>query len=242
MIERRRDYGKKEPSRDAHKIYLMCEDSVTGGVKYFEFFEGLSSNLKVITIPSSDGKTDPVKLKESAERILKDSKDKQIEDVNNCDENGETVYYVDYENGDTVWFVIDTDKFEELNKIQPLRDFCNEKNDAIPIKLKYKAWNVAQSNPCFEIWLYYHLMKTPPKDYDANKENFKTYFNRFFSNEFSFDRHPVYLQDAIQNAKTNFKTDKDGKITMFSTEMHLLGTEILGFVKRDLGKLKNKLS
>ena len=106
----------------------------------------------------------------------------------------------------------------------------------------YPAWNVAQSNPCFEIWLYYHLMETPPEDYDSTKERFKTYLDRVLPGGFNYDRHPVFIEDAIQNAKVNFRTDKDGKITMFSTEMHLLGTEILGFVKRDLGKLKNKLS
>lgn len=239
-IERRRDYGKKKPTKDAHKVYIVSEDSVSGGAKYFRFFEGLSSNLQVIIIPSSDGKTDPVKLMESAQQYFIVPNDIKTEDDNNSDENVGKKYYIDYENGDTVWFVIDTDKWEELNKIQPLRDFCEEKNKSIPRKLNYKAWNVAQSNPCFEIWLYYHLMPTPPKDYDANKENFKTYFNRHFSNVFFNDRHPKHLdlEEAILNAKANFNKKE---VTLFSTEMFKLGTEILPFVKRDLDKLKNKM-
>jgi len=40
MIQRRRDYGKREPSRDAHKIYLVCEGKGTEP-DYFKFFEGL---------------------------------------------------------------------------------------------------------------------------------------------------------------------------------------------------------
>ena len=59
---------------------------------------------------------------------------------------------------------------------------------------------------------------------------------------FNYDRHPVFMEDAIRNAKANFKTDKDKKVSLFSTEMHLLGSEILGFVKRDLDKFKNKMS
>lgn len=55
MITRVRQYAKKEPSRDAHKLYVICEGA-HDEPKYFEFFEGLSSNLSVITIPSEAGK------------------------------------------------------------------------------------------------------------------------------------------------------------------------------------------
>ena len=94
MIERRRDYEKKEPCRDAHKIYVICEGSSTEP-DYFKFFQGLSSNLEIITIPSVDGKTDPVKLKEQAE----------VKFLNEMCE-----YELDYRQGDVVWFVIDTDR------------------------------------------------------------------------------------------------------------------------------------
>ena len=210
MIERRRDYGKKNPSRDAHKVYIVCEGKVTEP-NYFRFFEGLSSNLQVITIPPSDG-TDPLKLLERAKQILI-GKDRE--------------YDVEYAHRDTVWFVIDTDTWETEGKITPLRKFCSTKNKSISKEFdeikSYPACNVAQSNPCFEIWLYYHLMETPPEDYDSTKERFKTYLDRVLPGGFNYDRHPVFIEDAIQNAKTNFKTDKDGKITLFSTEMHLLG-------------------
>ena len=229
MIQRRRDYGKKNPSRDAHKVYIVCEGKVTEP-NYFKFFEGLSSNLLVITIPPTIG-TDPLKLLERAKEVLI---------------NKDRVYSVDYSHGDTVWFVIDTDTWETEGKITPLRKFCNVENKSITKKYdevkQYSAWNVAQSNPCFEIWLYYHLMETPPEDYNPKKERFKTYFDRVLPGGFNYERHPKYLEDAIRNAKANFKTDKDGKVTLFSTEMYKLGSEILGFVKRDLDKLKNKLA
>lgn len=43
MITRIRQYDKKEPSRDAHKLYVICEGS-HDEPRYFGFFEGLSSN------------------------------------------------------------------------------------------------------------------------------------------------------------------------------------------------------
>lgn len=133
MIQRRKDYGKREPSRDAHKIYIVCEGKGTEP-DYFAFFEGLSSNLQVITIPPTEGRTDPLKLMERAKQVL-------------LGDNRE--YSVEYENGDTVWFVIDTDTWEKEGKIAPLRDFCSEQNTNISrifdeIKV-YDAWNVAQS-------------------------------------------------------------------------------------------------
>ena len=107
MIQRRKEYGKREPSRDAHKIYIVCEGKGTEPA-YFAFFEGLSSNLQVITIPPSDG-TDPLRLMERAKQVL-------------IDEG--RAYTVEYEHGDTVWFVIDTDTWEKEGKITPLRQFC----------------------------------------------------------------------------------------------------------------------
>lgn len=169
MIQRRKEYGKREPSRDAHKIYIVCEGKGTEPA-YFSFFEGLSSNLQVITIPPDEG-TDPLKLMERAEHILIGE---------------DRIYALDYKHGDTVWFVIDTDSWEKEGKITPLRVFCSQQNEAIPQILdevkSYNAWNVAQSNPCFEIWLYYHFYNTKPQEEDVSKyASFKEYVNSVIS-------------------------------------------------------------
>lgn len=50
MITRRKDYSKKEPSRDSLKVYVVCEGTETEP-NYFGFFEGLSSNLQIIILP-----------------------------------------------------------------------------------------------------------------------------------------------------------------------------------------------
>lgn len=68
MIRRIRDYGKKKPTKDSHKIYVICEGKGTEP-DYFAFFEGLSSNLQVITIPPTTG-TDPLKLMELSKETL----------------------------------------------------------------------------------------------------------------------------------------------------------------------------
>lgn len=44
MILRRRTYEKAAPSRDAQKIYIICEGKEREK-DYFEFFKEISSNL-----------------------------------------------------------------------------------------------------------------------------------------------------------------------------------------------------
>ncbi len=58
---------------------------------------------------------------------------------------------ISQETEDKIWFVIDTDRWNEGNKIGLLKTFVQEKKES------YNGWFVAQSNPSFEIWLYYHF-------------------------------------------------------------------------------------
>lgn len=61
-------------------------------------------------------------------------------------------YTLDVSQHDNVWFVIDTDLWG--SKITDLRNFCNSQNAG----LDNETWFVSQSNPCFEIWLYYQSL------------------------------------------------------------------------------------
>ena len=230
MIQRRRDYDKREPSKDAHKIYIVCEGKGTEP-NYFTFFEGISSNLQVVTIPPEDGKTDPLKLIERAKQKL-------------IGEDRE--YTIEYENGDTVWFVVDTDTWEKEGKISSLRQFCSQKNAAIPLEYDevkaYSAWNVAQSNPSFEIWLFYHFYEDKPElDEVAKCASFKEFVNNTIAGGFNFEKDPVRIETAIVNAENNNNYSVEGLPLAYSTEVCLLGKEIDGFVKSEIAKLVNKL-
>ena len=229
MIRRIKDYGKHEPTKDSHKIYVICEGKDTEPA-YFAFFEGLSSNLQVITIPPTTG-TDPLKLMAlSKEKLTGESKQ----------------YTVNYQYGDTVWFVIDTDTWETEGKIAPLRQYCTEQNQHITDNLDevkaYNAWNVAQSNPSFEIWLYYHIYDSKPTDEEVVKfRTFKEFVNNKISGGFNYQTHPVFLEDAIFHSENQFSKNDAGLLEKYVTEMHILGREILGFTKKELDKLRNKI-
>lgn len=229
MIERRKDYTKHPPSKDASKIYIICEGKETEK-NYFEFFEGLSSNLRLIVIPPEDG-TDPIKLMELAERQLLDETRR---------------YTLDFRQKDKVWFAVDTDTWEKEGKIKILRDFCDSQNSSIKEtfdELKpYDAWCVAQSNPCFEIWLYYHHYAMKPDEHEVNSHpSMKSFVDSKISGGFDCQRDPARLNDAVANSESNFVSQDNGNPALFSTEQHLLGREILAFVRSELNKLRNKI-
>lgn len=229
MIQRRKDYSKKAPSKEASKIYIVCEGKETE-TGYFEFFEGLSSNLKLIIIPPEDG-TDPIKLMELAKNLL-------LSDTGR--------FTLDYGQHDQVWFAIDTDTWEKEGKIQPLRDFCATQNTMIIEKYDevkpYSAWNVTQSNPSFEIWLYYHFYDTPPAEGELDEHpSLKSYVHNKIEGGFNHQKDPVRIKDAIVNSEKNFSRQDNGNPALFSTEQHLLGREIIGFVNTEISKLRNKM-
>lgn len=229
MITRRKDYSKQAPSKNASKIYIVCEGAETEK-NYFGFFEGLSSNLELIVIPPEEG-TDPLKLMALARRELL---------------NETRTHTLDFMQNDKIWFAIDTDTWEDEGKIQPLRDFCAEQNLNIAEKYNevkpYEAWRVAQSNPCFEIWLYYHLYESAPEIEDIEKHpSIKSFIDSCIAGGFDYQRDPVRLKDAIVNAESNFKRKENGNPDLFATEQYLLGNEIFGFVKTELQKIRNKL-
>lgn len=160
------------PSKDAQKIYVFCEGD-DREKNYFDFFSGLSSNLEVIAITPYNHRSSPNNLMMRAEELFE----------------GETpVYTLDYDQKDIIWFVVDTDEWEEQGLIKRLRTFCAEKNTG----KNYIAWNVAQSNPSFEIWLYYHIYGTKPNDEDVSSyTSFKEYVNSKISGGFDSGLMPI---------------------------------------------------
>lgn len=153
-------------------------------------FEGLSSNLELIVIPPEEG-TDPLKLMELAKRILLGDTRKHT---------------IGYLQRDKIWFAIDKDSWEKEGKVAPLRDFCKAMNARITEKYNeakpYEARNVAQSNPCFEVWLYYHHYADSPDKEDVERQpSVKAYVNKQIAGGFDYQRDPARLQDAIDNSE-----------------------------------------
>lgn len=205
FIIRPRHYERQEPSKDSRKVYIYCEGS-NREYKYFLFFSGLSTNINIIPIPSKDGKTDPEKLMQAA--II------DFEGTDNCIPK----YELDLKQNDEVWFVIDTDEWGP--KIPILRNYCKTK----------QCWNVAQSNPCFEIWLYYHFFTEMPIDGEVlSYESLKQYVDNKIPGGFDSRKMPARLCDAISNSEKLY-SETNEEPNKYSTQVYMLGRVIYPFV------------
>lgn len=211
-LVRSRRYERQEPLRDSRKIYIYCEGNKRE-FDYFRFFCGLSSNVNIIPIPSKDGKTDPEKLMEAAQEEFGINSDVSPK------------YTLDVSQQDNVWFVIDTDSWG--SKITDLRNFCKSQN----ARLDNETWYVSQSNPSFEIWLYYHKFSEKPVKNDVDKySSIKEFVDAQIPGGFDSRKHPAMIEAAIQNAKATYE-EENQVLKLYSTEVFKLGQVILPFVK-----------
>jgi hypothetical protein len=219
MIQRKRIFEKAEPAKDAQKIYVFCEGD-TREKDYFDFFEDMSSNLEIIPLAPYDHKSSPKNLINYAESLFHSDQPK---------------YELDYQQNDIVWFVVDTDQWAEEGLIEQLRDYCKRGN----FNQNYEAWRVAQSNPSFEIWLYYHIYDKMPLEKDvAGSISFKDFVNSKITGGFDSRTMPIYIEKAIRNSEFNFKKDESGP-TKYCTEVHFLGRDIVKYAGREL-QIKKK--
>ena len=197
-LVRSRRYERQEPLRDSRKIYIYCEGNKRE-FDYFRFFCGLSSNVNIIPIPSKDGKTDPEKLMEAAREEFGINSDVSPK------------FTLDVSQQDNVWFVIDTDSWG--SKITDLRNFCKSQNAG----LDNEAWYVSQSNPSFEIWLYYHKFSEKPVKNDVDKySSIKEFVDAQIPGGFDSRKHPAMIEAAIQNAKATYE-EENQVLKLYST-------------------------
>ncbi len=214
MIISRRNYGREDPTRDAKSIYIFCE-GITREADYFDFFKRLDSRINVVVHdigPEDDNS--PLGLLNMARENTSPGED------------GEPEKYSLMEN-DEVWLVFDRDPDRDDSRgpqIPEIRKACAEKDD----------WHVAISNPCFEVWLYYHCHSERP-DFEGIEcsSEWKTFVNEAIRGGFDSRKHPGLIKEAIKNSEANFKlVDEEPDIA--STEVFKLAKVLFSFVKDKL--------
>jgi hypothetical protein len=213
-LSRNKIYKKVESFKNAKKVYLFCEGDKE--VNYFKFFQGFASNIDIIPIPNDNGKSDPLKLKENSEMLF---------------HGNETVspkFSLSTELEDEIWYVIDTDRWNEGDKINALKTYVEEKNK------DYQGRFVTQSNPSFELWLYYHFYSEKPKVTEVSKfTSFKEYLDSKIKGGFDNRSMPLEIQKATVIAEENFKT-LNGQPALYSTEVFNLAKQLIRFTKPHL--------
>jgi len=132
MPRKNREYKKGEPFRDSRLFVIACEGEKREK-EYFLFFAKDNQRIKV-RILASEGEH---KGKSSPKWVFERA-------ANFETEFGLNEY-------DQLWLVIDIDRWS-TNEIRAIGQQCIEKD----------KWNIAISNPCFEVWLILHIKDIDP--------------------------------------------------------------------------------
>lgn len=204
MMKRNKLYTRREPDKEGKLYFIFCEGEKRE-TTYFYFFNRIASQIIIQIVPIAEGKNSPMGLYNNACQSLLKS-----------EENLNPSYVLNDE--DEIWFIIDTDKWGK--EVETLRD-----NTA-----KHKNWFVGQSNPSFEVWLYYHFEKEKPK---TAIPNWKSFLNDVVKGGFNTSKHPVNIQTAIVNSETNFSSTNN-QPDQTTTEVYILAKKILPLVKTDI--------
>ena len=117
---------------------------------------------------------------------------------------------------DEVWFVVD---HEWGDKVQILNNEC-----------RLEEWFTAISNPCFEVWLYYHFYEEIPQ-FEGIKVSkiWKTWVNDKITGGFDFKRGADKIHTAIKNSEKNY-SETNGIPDLACTNVFKLGKVIFSFV------------
>jgi hypothetical protein len=221
MILTNRRFEREAPVREAKSIYIFCEGAKRE-YQYFDYFKEMDSRINVEVYklaPHEDNS--PLGLLSIAKNCIISSS-----------ENPKPKYT--FQENDEVWIVLDTDKDKSESRDPQIKTVIKEITE-------FDNWTLTQSNPCFEVWLYYHLHKEKP-DFEENEycTNWKRIVNDSIKGGFDSRRHPIYIESATKNAETNFKLE-NAKPNIGSTEVFKLSKSILPLIKVKLQKVLNEL-
>ncbi|MCD4732086.1 MAG: RloB family protein [Bacteroidales bacterium] len=214
MILTNRLFTRRPPSREAKSIYIFCE-GVKREYQYFLFFKEIDSRINIEIYPLKPNEDN------SPQGLYKIACDCILKTKQNPNPKYELI------NGDEVWIVLDTDVDESESRkpqINKLRENCKQIN-----------WNVVQSNPCFEVWLYYHFFKEKPLfDGDALCKGWKPLLDE--KGGFDSRKHPILIQTATENSESNF-IENEGLPAKGTTELFRLSKSILPIVKEKINNV-----
>ncbi|MFA6677495.1 MAG: RloB family protein [Bacteroidales bacterium] len=137
-------------------------------------------------------------------------------------------------------YILSNDVFAILTDVD---SFTKDIIEAIPICKKQKI-DLIISNPCFEIWLYYHYFKEEPIDFcpsceEKTSHEFKTYLHTKVKGGVKPEKDIFMMNKAIENSLNNYKESRDSFPKPYATQMHLLMKRIEPYIKDGLEKIKD---
>lgn len=223
LIHRNRLFERRPPSKEAKIIYIFCEGA-DRELKYFQYFREMDSriNLEIYELhPHEDNS--PKGLLGIAKNCLLVTAD-----------NPEPKY--NFQEQDEVWIVLDSDPDKANSRIPQITAIKSEIQS-------YNRWSFVESNPCFEVWLYFYG-RDEVEEFDGKESpgSWKTILNEVFRGGFDTRKHPIFIEDAKRRAEANFEHEEDGSPKIGSTEVFRLANSILHLLGDQIRVERAKLS
>lgn len=209
-------YSKPEPSVETSIIFI-----ISGGEKREQQYFTMLNDKQILRL----------KLYFSSVKANGMNPDEMIDFLNNGLKEGCFKTYdgkvVHYENGDRIYLVNDMDHFHnDLIRLIPKTD-------------SRAMWII--SNPCFEIWLYYHYFDSPDKDLNnclklepiKRPAWLKSRLAILRKGGIDPRRSFSKIKTAIEISKKHFSLDNNALPMLFSTEMFKVGEDIIKSMGQD---------
>lgn len=204
MPKKNRGYKRGEPYRDSRLFVIACE----GEKREKDYFYEIHRRSQKIRIKLLEPKEH--EQWKSAPKWLLDKAVSFVEEF----ELGED---------DFLWFVMDIDRWER-QQISLIEATCREKSN----------WHLSLSNPCFEVWLFMHIMNIE----ESTSNNCKQLKGELHQITDGKGYHPKEFVDLINDAVERAKNSDSKKgyylPNKMQTKVYQLIEQIIEFTGSDL--------
>jgi len=124
--------------------------------------------------------------------------------------------------GDQIWFVLDVDRWKR-ESIDELQALCSD----------YEGWATAIGNPCFEVWLIFHLNSAIPDNVVKSKE-FKQFLHGLAYGGYKVEHFAPKIQLAATNSReADPAAQYDYPDRVGTTKVYRLAEEMLKFLGKN---------
>ena len=199
-------YKKSLPFKDARRFIIICEGERES--EYFDSFNGRTKKVIIETLdPTGDyaGKSAPNHLHDRAVEMFEHSDLDKLYD-------------------DGLFFVLDVDRWSRAS-IDELRELVHGNEN----------WGVCISNPCFEVWLLYHV--TNERFTDVVSTDMKSKLDQAIAGGYNVNSFIKLITKANENARASDPTPESSYPDIGVTKVYKLGEEIVDSIGLKNGKL-----
>ncbi|MEM9920956.1 MAG: RloB family protein [Bacteroidota bacterium] len=194
-----RSYKKGAPHRDA-RLIIIATEGAKREKEYFEFLVHGNQRVKVRVLAPTD--EDEGK---SAPRWVMNRAAKYVDKFGLSEE-------------DQLWLVIDLDKWA-LDQVHEIAQECVER----------KGWNIAISNPCFEVWLFLHYA-TINKTESQTCSQLKTGLGNIIKGGYNLGAIAHRINLAIDRARASDSNKAHFLPNPMETKAYLLVEQLVRFI------------